>query len=149
MPSCRLSAAGAHPNGWRPPGLNYKLSLAGRLPPPLYFCSVPPSEAPLQAIYGALFLGKLITGAQPGHTSPHRVIWAGIAPTHPINHEVGRGHPQSSPTRAPHALSHRSIRSIILIVIALDFSPHAANRHPLQVLTGKSFDTLLLMRVFG
>lgn len=39
---------------------------------PLFISAVSPSEAPLQAIYGALFLGKLITGAQPGRSSTHR-----------------------------------------------------------------------------
>lgn len=39
---------------------------------PLFISAVSPSEAPLQAIYGALFLGKLITWAQPGRSSTHR-----------------------------------------------------------------------------
>lgn len=41
------------------PGLNYKSSLA-RLPFSIFISTASPSEAPLQAIYGALFLGKLI-----------------------------------------------------------------------------------------
>lgn len=39
---------------------------------PLFISAVSPCEAPLQAIYGALFLGKLITPAQPGRSSTHR-----------------------------------------------------------------------------
>ena len=39
---------------------------------PLFISAVSPSEAPLQAIYGALFLGKLITRAQHGRSSTHR-----------------------------------------------------------------------------
>lgn len=63
LPSCRSAAiAGADLDRWQHPGLNYKLSLAGLLFP-LFISAVSPSEAPLQAIYSALFLGKLITRA--------------------------------------------------------------------------------------
>ncbi len=39
---------------------------------PLFISAVSPCEAPLQAIYSALFLGKLIMRAQPGRSSTHR-----------------------------------------------------------------------------
>ena len=62
-----LLFAGADLNRWQHFGLNYKLSFRGAVFP-LFISAVSLSEAPLQAIYGALFLGKLIMGARPGRS---------------------------------------------------------------------------------
>lgn len=93
---------------------------------PSFISAVSPSEAPLQAIYSALFLAKLITALRMGasarlHTLAHTHARPCPAPTHPINPSVGR---RSSPERprpslAPRGLLRRSIRAVTLIIIVL------------------------------
>lgn len=130
LPSCRLAA---ELDRWQHPGLNYKLSLAGLLFPS-FFSTVSPSETPLLAIYGALFLGKLIMWAQPGCSSTHRPALSHLGRNcsdTPNQSWSGKG----SSSEQPHSctswpLTPVNILGIILIIIALDFSQRAAKRHP-------------------
>ena len=58
-----VAGAGEHLDRWQRPGLDYKIEFS-KAAFPLFISTVSPNKAPLQAIYGALCLGKLIMGAQ-------------------------------------------------------------------------------------
>lgn len=135
MPSCRSAAvAGEGFRSMAAPWIKLQIEFSGAALP-LFISAVSPSEAPQQAIYGALFLGKLITWVQPGRSLTHTPALSHLG-LELLRHTQSimkweRGHPQSSPTLAPHGLSHRSIPGIILIIIALDFSQRTAKLNPL------------------
>lgn len=96
----------------------------------------------------ALFLDKLITRVQLRTRAHAESFGLGIAPVHPINLEVGRGHPPIRPPLHHDGLSQQSIPGIILIIIALDCFKGQQQKPTTHPLTGKNFITLLRIHVF-
>lgn len=85
----------------------------------LYFARVPPSEAPLQAIYGALFLGKLIRRTRRGR-GPHARACPDSFGRELLRHtrSILKRDGGGVIPRAPRGLSRQSIADIILIITA-------------------------------
>lgn len=107
---------------------------------PLFISAVSPSEAPLRAIYGALFLGKLIMRTQPGCSSANRPALShlGWNCSDTPNQSSGK---RSSPEQ-PHPYTSRPLilvntRHYSNHNCIKTFTVHSKNTIPLDPLTGK------------